>query len=441
MKKLYLFCSFMIFVTLTMAQEIQLTFDAENIEDKIDSIIVLNHRTGQVLKLLGNEILVLNNISTNTGFTNGVIDEGFIYPNPTDGFSYLNYISSEQGDVELRVYNSSGHLLGNHSNLLPPGNHQFKVTFPMNGFYVVSLMKNQDVKNFKAINLGKNQQDFQIHYMGINGNGNENDMVEKSVSVNKSMNYREGDILHFTLYSANMIAIMTETPTISKNLKVNFHKCIDPDNRNYKTVKIGDQIWMAENLAYLPSVSPSSQGSASAPHYYVNGYQGIDVAAAKQHANYKTYGVLYNWPAAMAGAASSSANPSKVQGVCPAGWHLPSDAEWKQLEMALGMTRSQADASGLRGNNQGTQLKTTSGWASNGNGTNTSGFSALPGGCRFDGIGTFHSVGNNGYWWSSTELGSSHAWFRGLDKRTDYVYVERVGSSKAYGISVRCVRD
>jgi uncharacterized protein (TIGR02145 family) len=82
----------------------------------------------------------------------------------------------------------------------------------------------------------------------------------------------------------------------------------------YKTVLIGKQWWMAENLAYLPVVNLPTEESVTNPYYYVYDYIGEDVDAAKATDNYKTYGVLYNWTAAMA--------------ACPAGWHIPSDAEW-----------------------------------------------------------------------------------------------------------------
>jgi uncharacterized protein (TIGR02145 family) len=210
------------------------------------------------------------------------------------------------------------------------------------------------------------------------------------------------------------------------------------DNKTYKWVKIGDQTWMAENLAYLPSVSPSSQGSNTAPYYYVWGYHGTDVTAAKATDNYNTYGALYNWPAAMAGAAGSSANPSGVQGICPSGWHLPSDAEWKQLEMALGMTQAQADGTGWRGTDQGTQMKTTSGWYNNGNGTNSSGFSGIPSGYRII-YGNFIENKVSSLLWSSTDYSANDAWFHAL--RYEEIKVNRQYTPKETGISVRCVRN
>lgn len=106
--------------------------------------------------------------------------------------------------------------------------------------------------------------------------------------------------------------------------------------------------------------------------------------------------------------------------------------------MALGMTRSEADETGERGTNQSKQMKTTSGWESR-SGTNTSGFSGLPGGCRFDN-GTFIELGESGYWWSSTEYSANGAWYRRLYYFGNH-YVIRDSYNKELGFSVRCVRD
>jgi uncharacterized protein (TIGR02145 family) len=210
------------------------------------------------------------------------------------------------------------------------------------------------------------------------------------------------------------------------------------DNHYYEWKKIGNQIWMAENLTYLPSVSPSTSYSSTAPYYYVYDYEGNSVSSAIATANYSKYGVLYNWPAAMNGAESSITNPSGVQGVCPNGWHLPSDAEWKQLEIYLGMSQSDADLVGWRGTDQGTKMKSTSGWDGGGNGNNVSGFSALPAGDRNYG-GYFSSVGSYGGWWVATVYNTENAMQRSLFNNK--VNVGRDTHNKAVGISVRCVKD
>jgi uncharacterized protein (TIGR02145 family) len=207
------------------------------------------------------------------------------------------------------------------------------------------------------------------------------------------------------------------------------------DNHVYKWVKIGNQIWMAENLAYLPAVVGPGTRSTTTSYYYVYGYNGTNVSEAKATSDYTTYGVLYNWPAAMAGSASSTANPSGVLGVCPAGWHLPSDAEWTELTDYLG---------GL--SVAGGKLKEigTSHWYSPNNGaTNETGFSALPGGVVSnptppDNLG-FRQITSTGYWWSASEVSNNVAW----SPRMSYYDAEvgRFQTAKHYGLSVRCVKE
>jgi uncharacterized protein (TIGR02145 family) len=192
---------------------------------------------------------------------------------------------------------------------------------------------------------------------------------------------------------------------------------IDPRDGNvYPLVTIGDQVWMAENLKYLPSVEGPGTGSQTSPYYYVYGYDGIDVDSAKTLANYITYGVLYNWPAAMI--------------VCPSGWHLPGDAEWTTLTTYLG---GDSVAGG--------KLKETgtSHWSNpNVGATNETGFTALPGGFR-EPDGVFDGLHGNGYWYSATETNSSDAWERLINYNAPNVYRESWG--KDLGWSVRCVRD
>jgi len=218
-------------------------------------------------------------------------------------------------------------------------------------------------------------------------------------------------------------------PTIEETTSGTF---IDSrDGNEYNWVQIGDQVWMAENLAYLPSVNMVADGSedAAGSYYYVYGYDGTNVADAKATDNYATYGVLYNWTAAMDGEASSTTNPSGIQGVCPAGWHLPSDAEWTELTDYLG------------GTGAGGKLKETgtTHWNSPNTGaTNEIGFTALPGGRRSY-TGTFYDVGIYGFWWSATESSATSAWYRFLSCYSSYV--SRGNYGKEVGFSVRCLRD
>ena len=143
----------------------------------------------------------------------------------------------------------------------------------------------------------------------------------------------------------------------------------------------------------------------------------------------------------MNGAGSSDANPSGVQGVCPNGWHLPSDSEWKELELFLGMNPAEIDGTGERGDDEGGKLKEagTSHWTSPNTGaTNESGFTALPGGYRYNN-GVFDGVPGNGGFRSTTEYSSSHSWLRTLRYPSAGVY--RGNGYKDTGYSVRCIKD
>jgi len=220
---------------------------------------------------------------------------------------------------------------------------------------------------------------------------------------------------------------------------------IDPrDSNTYPTVQIGDQCWMAKNLAYLPSVVGPGTGSETTPYYYVYGYDGTDVSAAKVNSNYTTYGVLYNWPAATT--------------ACPSGWHLPTDAEWNVLETytvsvinspnpqypcstsEYGWRRcaddSGTDAGGTYG--AGKSLKKVGQGTGVGAGDDLVGFSALLAGAR-DTNGSFYNLGSYSYFRSSSASSSSYAWRRHL--YAGYSTVNRDYSNKAGGFSVRCLRD
>jgi uncharacterized protein (TIGR02145 family) len=197
----------------------------------------------------------------------------------------------------------------------------------------------------------------------------------------------------------------------------------DIDGNVYRTVPIGNQVWMAENLQTTRYRNGDNIPGNLNNDQWTNTTSGAQAVYENNSSNLATYGRLYN---------RYAVNDSR--GLCPAGWHVPSDAEWKELEMALGMTQAQANETGDRGTDQGAQLKMPS-WG----GTNSSGFSALPGGLRGDGIGAFDYQGTSGFWWSSSPDGTL-AWNRALGSgdsnvsRSDYYFTDD-------GFSVRCVRD
>jgi len=201
------------------------------------------------------------------------------------------------------------------------------------------------------------------------------------------------------------------------------------DNREYQAVRISSQIWMAENLAYIPHVTPSfEQGGI-----WVYDYSGFDPGTARLTDNYKKFGCLYDWPTAISDLHGNGKD------ICPPGWHLPEDAEWKNMELALGMDPAELDSTGWRfSGDVGKKIKFEAGWDSDGNGSNSSSFSALPSGYRYA-TGGFLGMGGFATFWTASEFDAGSAFRR-------YLYynqpaIGRFNDFTTSGFSVRCVKD
>lgn len=193
------------------------------------------------------------------------------------------------------------------------------------------------------------------------------------------------------------------------------------DGNIYEYVIIGGQTWMKENLRYLPMVYPASDNTADNPRYYVYGYEGTSVAEAMEEENYKTHGVLYNWPAAIENEGPSDAVPSGVKGVCPDGWHLPSAGELDILKAYV-----EEDAS---------KLKANSLWVSN-PGNNETVFTALPSGGLTG--GNFSMLGYGISFHTTTVPVAIPTKF--ILNYLNQNFVESYGYAQD-AISIRCVRD
>jgi uncharacterized protein (TIGR02145 family) len=201
----------------------------------------------------------------------------------------------------------------------------------------------------------------------------------------------------------------------------------DIDGNIYKTVIIGEQLWMQSDLrtthfqggAEIPFVTDTAAWRTSitpACCWYNNTPQGSG------------FGLIYNWYTV------------EVGGLCPDGWHVPTDEEFKILERFLGMSLNESNKSGDRGTDEGNKLKSSTTWVP-ALGTNSSGFTALGEGYRWGVDGSFNDYGVVGYWWTSSYHwdGTTKALYRRLDSNKGGVY--REGVIKAGGKSVRCLSD
>jgi uncharacterized protein (TIGR02145 family) len=217
---------------------------------------------------------------------------------------------------------------------------------------------------------------------GDSGNNSTEPEGDSSSSTTRSSSSSVG-VLNSSSSSSipSSSSVMPSSSSVTKdwfNAAISYGSLTDTrDNQTYKTVVIGAQTWMAENLNYTPSSG--------------NSWCYNNLAS-----NCATYGRLYDWSTVMAGSASSDINPSGVHGICPSGWHVPSSAEWTVLEVYVGASA-------------GAQLKVNSSLWSTNTGTDAYGFSALPGG-SYDGS-VFYNVGNYGFWWSATAYSSTYAYY------------------------------
>jgi uncharacterized protein (TIGR02145 family) len=207
------------------------------------------------------------------------------------------------------------------------------------------------------------------------------------------------------------------------------------DNQEYSTIEMGTQCWMAEDLMYTGNGCLSNSWNEAIPlnACRLNGNSAGTIANATSPSVHYQWGVTMNW---------DGANPvdptglAGTQGICPNGWGVPSDNDFKILEMHLGMTQAQADATNWRGTSEGDRLKANPPyWCNSATGCASSGFNALPAGYR-NTTDSLYYVGTNADWWSSSPSGSN-AWSRFLFSGNSLV--ARVSYSQAYGFSVRCL--
>lgn len=267
-----------------------------------------------------------------------------------------------------------------------------------------------------------------VAYNGIQERARETALLSDSAQVGKQLKLFQADKGRYPATVSTDCAATPDSDT-NKCLKLSGGNTIDsyssPSPHSSYSLKlsnaggtlshvlVNNQVWAGANLnvGTMVPVGTAQTNNGTIEKYCYN----------NDEANCDTYGGLYQWDEAMQYSTTQGA-----QGICPSGWRIPTDDDWKTLEMSLGMTQAQADATGWRGTDQGTQL----------NPGGSSGLNIPLAGYRGT-DGSFRSLGSNAFVWSSSESGSS-AWRRVLN--SGFATVNRSTSSKAYGSSVRCLQ-
>ena len=341
----------------------------------------------------------------------------------------------------------TGKVLTQYKGYVENYTQEFILSGIGNGLYVINIQGNDYQFSEKLLSNGISNGTPSIVKISnnIQADVEKRSIIDsKGVQGNVNMTYTAGQRLKYTAVSGNNKTVLTDIPTANKTVTFTFTECKDGDNNYYPVVQINTQLWMAENLkttkfndgSSIPLVTDATTWiNLSTPGYcwYKN-----------DEATYKaTYGALYNWYAI-----STTTNGNK--NVCPASWHVPTDAEWTTLENYLIAGCYNYDGT-TTGNKYAKSLASTNLWiSSTGSGTvgntdypfyrNSTGFTSFPGGYRYT-LGAFDQLGYFAYFWSATEYSSIYGWNRGIYTNGTNVGRSSEFGSKKYGFSVRCVKD
>ncbi len=420
MKKPVFLCLWMFSVLQVTGQDIRVTFFAISDPGRIDQVTAWNLKTGQQVTLPGNGTLVLGSVS---GISSSEIRDAMtVCPNPFPGTARVYSDIMRPGKVRLRVSDAAGRIIAEADEEVPAGRLTFEIGVKSAGRYTVTLTNATGSRSRAIICTGESPCAPGIRLIGSGENPGQ--LPLKSGGTEVTLGYSPGDVVYYSCTCGCFTTVFTDKPDFSKIYPVQFETCTDPDGRNYPVIRVSGQWWMAENLDWLPEVSPSAAGSDSLDHYYVYGYEGSDRSEARASDSYRKYGVLYNWSAALK--------------ACPDGWHLPSDMEWMILEKTLGMYDTWV--TGWRPSGEvDRKLKSMTGWKRDGNGDNTSGFNIPPAGCRLANQSGFAGLEGQTFFWSSTAETDGKSWTRGLTYQQ--MGINRATENQHYGFSVRCIRN
>ncbi len=398
----------------TQAQDFLINFTGSGASTNVNTIKIDNLTSGISETLNGNDILHLVpfvGIKTQLGNEENVS----IYPNPMADKCMLSFVASQQGNASINIIDMSGKSIARISKLINSGTNLFGLSGFKPGLYFVSITGSKYNYTSKFISQSFTGSMPRIEF--ISSNPFHEPEYKKGIQSSVIMEYTYGDLLLFEATSGIYRTIVTDVPTSSKTINFSFIECTDTDNNNYSTVRIGYQTWMAENLnvgVMINGNQPQTNNGITEKYSYNNNLSNSD-----------EYGGLYQWNEIM-----QYNTTIGTKGLCPDGWHIPSDDEFTTLSEHLG---GEVNAGGT--------LKETKfeHWLTPNTGaTNSSGFTALPGGNRSS-ASIFQNINDSAYFWTSSLNSSSGSWARFLSSA--YTELGRNYTSISNGNSVRCVHD
>lgn len=432
MKRNIVFLVFIMFSLTIYGQDIIINFTGEGASANVDIVEIVNLSNCTSIEVQGNSSLNLSDYSTIVEEP-GIFESNLIqtYPNPFENFINIKFYVKESDKVKISVSDIAGKTVAEYNREMISGMHSCKFIPNNAGIFFITVSGTDFLHSSKVICINNLSQNAELTYQ----EQNPEKLVEKSCKNGNTedFSFTEGDMLKLKGVSGNYASVITDIPAASKTYSFNFIECTDFDENNYAVVQIGGQTWMAENLKNtnydavnaIELVEDDTAWGELEDNNDDKAYCYYDI---ESNENGEIYGALYTWAAASNGETSET-NPSGVQGACPSGWHLPSDAEWTELTDYLD-------------ENVGGKLKSAcmSLWNNPNTGaTNETGFSALPAGGRYYNDGSFSGEGDYCDFWSATQSSNTHAWWHVFFYADDGFY--RGNNYKSSGFPVRCVQD
>lgn len=414
-----------------LSQNYMISFIGSGETTVIDSVIVYNFEQNTSLTLQGNDTLhLVENLGIGQLSRHKPIN---IYPNPTANSSRLELFCYRAGKAVLQVYNTLGMLIYQEELLVQQGDNTFTLEGLRQGNYLIRINTPSEEYSGQLIAAGGGSGSLRL-IKSASGNFKSSPNIEKNTGSLIQMQYYAGERLLLKSFAGPHIHIKSMIPAENELVNFEFFPCVDGDGNHYPVVTIGTQVWMAEYL----KTSSFSDGSpitlitdnSTWVDYTLPAYCWFN----NDESTYKqSMGGIYNWYAA------SSNN------VCPAGWHVPSDEEWKTLEgnvdSQFGVGHSEWNGGSWRGFDAGCNLRAIGIWTQSLPGCETDyfGFSAIPTGGRSYISGSFGAGTNWNFIWASDDIDQLNGIARHL--HSSYHGVRRTNQAKAEGASIRCLKN
>lgn len=442
MKKSFLFYAFffaMIAVNFGQKPAISLTFTAVNDTNwyQLDSIRVVNCSQDCDTMLYYNDTVLVIDLPLGMHEMEAIKERFALisYPNPVTDRATVELELQSAGQVFLRICDVQGRIHYSLNKYFSAGGHIFEFVPGNSKLYFISASCNGYSRSVKLLSSGYNNYG-KCTFSYIESNPGV--VVEKSSCNSQRFEFSAGDELLLIGYADTLESGLLDSPEEDTGYIFQFAFDIPcpgipsliHEGRIYHTVQIFSQCWLIENLNVGTMINGSVEMTDNGileKYCYSNDTNKCD-----------QYGGLYQWDEMM-----SYSMQQGTQGICPAGWHIPADNEWKILEGAVdsqyGIGDQVWNLYGLRGYDAGTHLKSINGWYGSGNGSDSYGFSGLPGGYRYS-DGNFYYKSLHALWWSSTDGNATSAWNRYLSYNNPVVDRD-YGNNKGFGFNVRCIKD